>query len=181
MLNATRNTLRTLSLCLLSPLLTGQIHARSEPEIKAAYIYNFIKFVQWPGEQTHSTINVCTLDDSVMAHRLEPLHGQTLRNQDIHITHISYDDRTIPAQLEHCSVLYVGRASMEHLPSILDRVKAQPMLLISDIDGFANRGGMIEFVTLGDVVRFNINVRSAREAQMSISSKLLELANQVVQ
>jgi hypothetical protein len=70
---------------------------------------------------------------------------------------------------------------MEHLPSILDRVKAQPMLLISDIDGFANRGGMIEFVTLGDVVRFNINVRSAREAQMSISSKLLELANQVVQ
>ena len=171
--------LHTLLLVLIHMIMAEPCFARSEQEIKAAYVYHFIKFVQWPSGYQQPSLNICTLDDTPIVRRLEPLAGQRLNNQTIRVTPLSSHDKDIQKTIANCTVTYIGRLNADRLTSILPWLAKQTTLTISDIEGFADKGGMIEFVKLGDLIRFDINLKQAKEANLFISSKLLELAHSV--
>ena len=80
------------------------------------------------------------------------------------------------ADLEECQILFISRSESERVPEILSSVKNRPVLTVSDADGFANQGGMIQFVTDKSRIRLRINLDAAEAANLTISSKLLRVA-----
>jgi hypothetical protein len=95
------------------------------------------------------------------------------------------DRRALPApkrsselrDLLDCQVLFICRSEEKNLPRILERLRGKPVLTISELPGFNNAGGMIEFKKKTDTVRFGINAAAARDAGLKISSKLLKLSD----
>jgi len=78
-----------------------------------------------------------------------------------------------------CQVLFVGASEKKRLAEILDLVKAKPVLTVGETEGFTEQGGVINFVKKDGKVRFEIDLAAARMAQLSISSRVLSLADKV--
>ncbi len=177
----TRYLLIGLLVCGASLLNLKSAHARSAEEVKAAYIYHFLKFVQWPENIERLRMTVCILDDEPMAQKLKPLSGQSVRSLPILLLPLTSSDPGAAARIAECDAVFIGTEGAPRLLQILNWLNNRPTLVLSDIDEFAQKGGMVEFVNFGDVIRFNINNKNARDARLFISSKLLELAHQVIQ
>lgn len=156
-------------------MLSSAAFARSESEIKAIYLYNFIKFITWPAEQADTDFNICIYGNNPFGTHIDKLQSLTVRQRAINI---SYPNR---GDLQSCDVLFITDSEEKFSAEILRKLTRQPILTVSDIDGFINTGGMIGFVKLGNVVKFDINLEQARSSELEISSKLLKLANEVKQ
>jgi hypothetical protein len=181
-----RNGLSTIAmlwvtLCLAAPSFAfaadGNSHDRTA-QLKAAYLLNFVKFVQWPSVRPEDTITVCFFGrgnvQNVFAISSEGKkiggHGIVIRTLDAtHATHGTLG----------CSVLYIDAQddSVGNRPPTPD--SNVPVLTVSDASGFTRAGGMIELFTSNNRLHFNINVETARRAGLSISSSLLQLASSV--
>ncbi len=162
--------------------------ARSESEIKAFYLYNFIKFVTWPDEPTTADIKICIAGDNPFSAMTDKLNARKVRNRQISVqserlSSVNYSGGSLAASADFadCSVLFLGASEENFYVALVDDLGDSPVLTISDIDGFIDDGGMIGFIKVGNVVRFDINLKKARKAGLKMSAKLLELANRVEQ
>jgi len=152
--------------------------ARSEYEVKAAYLYNFTKFITWPqtSAQADEPIDLCIYGEDPFRTLLEPISrlkalGRPLRLQ--------YPKEA--TAISGCEVLFISASEARFADELLAKAHAEQILTVSDIRDFAREGGMIGFVTVGNVIRFQINLQAARSAGLQISAKLLELAQDVLQ
>lgn len=144
-------------------------------KLKAAYLFNFVKFVQWPNAKAEDAIVVCFLGRSrvqrALTHSAEgkKAGGRVLTVRDLEPTR----------DLQGCSMLYVdaGAAGADQRLAALD--PTVPLLTVSDSSGFARAGGMIELFSSSNRLQFNINVDAARRAGLTVSSSLLQLAASV--
>ena len=148
----------------------------AEYAVKAAFIYNFIKFVEWPAKEglPGDTIKVCVLGDLADAESFERLQGQVVRGSRVSVSLIKD-----AGDASGCSVLFVTENQSPRLPRVLERLGASPTLTIGDTDGYAQRGVMINLFLENKRVRFEINEHRARAAGLRISTKLLKLATKV--
>ncbi|WP_250654819.1 YfiR family protein [Alkalimarinus coralli] len=163
------------TIILLLLFVSGMAQARSENEIKAVYLYNFIKFITWPQEPTTSDINICVYGDNPFGAQTERLNTLKARNRALHIIYPDKKDRP------DCTVVFISPSEEKFAAELLKRINNHPILTVSDIESFTDKGGIIGFIKLGNVVKFDINLKKARASNIQISSKLLELANQVIQ
>ncbi len=167
----------------LASIILGVILLRSfalaqvmdEYQVKAAFLYNFTKFVEWP-QDTFKTykdpIQVCVLGPNPFGSSLEDLiRGKSVEGRAFALRQVS-DAREASA----CQILFVSSASLSHFRSILGKLKPAGILTVGEAEGFASAGGIINFTLEGCHVRFEINVDAAEHAQLRISSKLLGLA-----
>ena len=138
-------------------------------------MYNFIKFISWPNFTNKQTFNLCILGEDPLNQKLKQLHQRPIHGSPLQILKLSRLDS--PTQ---CSVVFIGHSEERFLDDIFASLRLAPVLTVSTIDDFATLGGTIGFITLGNVVRFDINLKHAQHANLTISSKLLELANKVV-
>ena len=148
--------------------------AEDEDKLKAAFIYNFTKYVIWPPaiEQSAGPLRVCALGSSVYTPELQQLQGRVVRKFTLEVASITRKD-----SLDNCHLVYADQAQAEWL------VKAghgKSVLTISDGESFAEQGGLIGLVIEGRRIRFDINLTQAREVQLQISSRLLQLARRVL-
>ena len=150
--------------------------AKTEQDIKAAYLYNFIKFIAWPGITDQTEFNLCVIGEDPINEKLKALDSRPVHHLNLHVEHFYTPDTN-----KNCHVVFVGESETKFIDKILKFYSHTPTLTVSSTDGFIHRGGMIGFITLGNMIRFDINLKQAKETQLSISSKLLELANQVEQ
>lgn len=165
-------------LVLLSMVLFGgQVLARSEVEIKAAYVYNFVKFVTWPEAklETESDFQLCIYGDNPFGTFTEKFNSLSVQGRNIAV---KYPDIS---QISGCNVLFINHAEEKFLPEIISLTSKHPILTISEIEDFTDMGGCVGFLKLGNIVRFDINLEKARSVGLDISSKLLKLANEVKQ
>ena len=167
------------SLLLLGALAAGAqevpLPTPLEYELKAAFLYNFAKFVEWPPEAfagDRSPLTICV-------HGTDPF-GDTLDNV---VRGESLGERSLLVQrpesldgLRDCHVLFVSRSERTRFAEILSRVQGEPVLTVGDTDGFLKAGGVISFVLEENKVRFQINPEAAERSRLKISSKLLRLA-----
>ena len=154
--------------------------AKTEQDVKAAYLYNFIKFIEWPATDNGQDIQIlCVLGKDAINDKLKLLNQRTVRGKILHVVDISGFEQS---DIESCDILFVGQSEEKFLDKIFSNASSSstPTLTISSIDEFADQGGIIGFVKLGNVIRFEINLKQALDTKLSISSKLLELANKVV-
>lgn len=164
-------TLTALLLCTLAPLAHAQVDERA---MKAAYLYNFIQFAQWP-VAPDEPFRLCVLGHTPMDEQLDRLAGKRVLN-DLHIAvlHVAPQDR-----LGDCHALYVDDSQRRHVPELLTRLGQAPILTITDGDGLAEQGMMIEIQKKDMKLGFEVNLAMARKVRINFSARMLKMANYV--
>jgi len=160
---------------MLLPLTAGA--SDLETKIKTAYIYNFTKFIDWPADEGKSAsepFRICVIGSDPIRTTLGELTNREAKGRPIRVVRIKD-----PSGLSSCHLLYISRSEEAQLALILQRLQGTQVVTVSDIPQFAQRGGMISFVTDRDRVRVQINQRTAREVGVKLSAKLLEIARVV--
>ncbi|MCC6588551.1 MAG: YfiR family protein [Bryobacterales bacterium] len=146
-----------------------------EYEVKAAMIYNFTRFVEWPPAAfptAQAPLVVAVLgDDPLQPHLEAAMAGKTYSGHPIQVRRV----HTIE-ELAASHLAYIPRSERKRIPDLLRTIGNSPLLTVSDCDGFAASGGVIGFMTINDRVRFQINKTAAAQAGLSVSSKLLALS-----
>lgn len=157
-----------------APNTHAQRHSASEYEIKAALLYNFAKFVEWPAQtfpQENTSITFCALSETPLDQPLDSLKNKTLNGVKLEIKHFKN-----AREVEFCHVLFIVSSQEESIEQILRRLDGSSVLTIGETEGFTQLGGMINFTVVERKVHFEINRASAERAGLMISSKLLALA-----
>jgi hypothetical protein len=145
-----------------------------EPALKAAYLYNFVKFTEWRAEAVPSdaSIRLCVLGDEAVETALE----QTVKNRQVGGRSFTVMRVNVDDALSSCRVLYVTGLDRRRLAQLLERIKAAPVFTVSDLDGFAASGGVGQLFVENGKMKFALNPTSAQRAGLRLSSKLLALA-----
>lgn len=152
----------------------AQSEADKEAEIKAAFMYNFAKFIDWPQwafSSAAAPLTLCILGDDPVATPLAAMKSKPLPNRTLSVE--TYSQAPTPGQ---CQMLFISRSAAPALKSRLANNPPPATVLVGDTQGFASEGGTIEFYLQDNKVRFIINIRAAEHSGVKISSKLLGLA-----
>ena len=154
-----------------------------EYEIRAAYLYNFLLLTEWPLEvagQSKDRIMLAILGEPEFDSDIFlPITGKKIDNKKVVIKH--YQKLEEIEEFEGCFLLYVGLTQAEHLSKIFDAVGDYPVILVSDIPGFLDQGGMIQFITNENNLRFMINKKPIDKSGLRISSQILRVALDIMQ
>jgi hypothetical protein len=163
------------SLLILAAPMRAQ--AVSEYEVKALFIYNFAKFIEWPPEAfsvSREPITVCIAGQDPFGSEIDQaVKGKTVNSRELAIKRIGKSD-----DLKGCQILFIGSAEKKYAKFLLSSAGVG-VLSVGESDGFTEMGGVIGFAMDGNKVRFDINLEAAERAHIKISSKLLSLARYV--
>jgi len=158
--------------------LFAQGAPHTEYDIKAAYLYTFGRFVEWPprgASRDAANFAICVLGVDPFGAALDAtLAGATMRGKKVVGKRI-----VTPKDALDCHVLFISASEERQLDAIVRALDKTDILTVSDIPKFAERGGMIQFITAGQRVRFEINLAVAQDAGLSLSSDLLKVASAV--
>jgi len=150
----------------------------SEYEVKAAYIYHFTQFIQWPEsafDEDTSTFNICLMGGNPFGGALSPI---IKRNYNGHPFSLVFP--TDPTVIHRCHILYLNDLTSNRESEIISIVADKPVLVISSNPGFVEQGGNIGFLNINNSVRFAINRDAGKRRGLTSSAKLLEIAVDVV-
>jgi hypothetical protein len=140
--------------------------------VKAAFLFNFAKFAEWPALAPDAPLGVCIVGDHSMADVLaEAGRAQNIGGRRLDVAQ-PQDTTSWPA----CHLLFISGAETERSAGGLHEIKTLPILTVSDGKGFSQGGGIIEFYMEGGRMRFAINVDAADRSTLRLSSRLLGLA-----
>lgn len=140
----------------------------SEYDVKAAFLYNFPKFVELPGDDT---LTLCIVGNDPFGDALRPLQGSVTAGKRLVVKRVSSVD-AIPA----CQILFISSSEEGKLESILKYARKKQILTIGDTPGYPQQGVIINFYLENNKVRIEINIDTAEQSKLKISSKLLNLA-----
>ena len=164
-------TVRTIVLSVLA-IAYGGMAAAGTPEyaVKAAYLYNFAKFTEWPNLEPPGSLTVCLYGKDPFGGFLdEAVRGKQAHGLPVLIKRLPAGD----ANFDECQVLFFGRSA--RIESALNRLQSRSILTVGESDGFSERGGMIGLVMDHGSVRFDINLAAIAAARLQVSSRLIEI------
>jgi hypothetical protein len=146
----------------------------TEPALKAAFIYNFAKFTEWPADAVAvaEPFVMCVFGDTAVGDALErAVEARLLAGHSLTVVHLE------PGGPQRaCHVLYVSGVTTAQVVQLVTRVRDVPVLTISDLDGFTAPGGMVRFFFEQGQLRFSVHLDAVKRARLKISSRLLALA-----
>jgi hypothetical protein len=160
----------------LSPSVFAQQSKPQEYQIKAVYLYNFSKFVQWPPEtENKDSFVICVLGRDPFGAALDDvLNGEKIERKTLVARRI-----TDVQEAAKCQILFVASSEAGRAKQILSSLGKNSILTVSDIANFSVIGGMIQFVIQDNKVRFEVNLSAADKAGLTFSSQLLKVASAV--
>jgi hypothetical protein len=145
-----------------------------EYEVKAAFLFNFAQFIDWPTgafTNTDTPFVIGILGNDPFGAALEAtVQGETINNRKIIIKRAA----TV-ADLADCQLIFVSKSEKGHVTEILSALDSRPVLKVSELEGFAQQGGNINFYLEGGKVRFEVNPAAAERDGLKVSSQLLNL------
>jgi hypothetical protein len=146
--------------------------ARPDAALKAAFLFNFAKFTDWPALAAAVPIAVCVVgDDDIAEAFVETVRGQLVSGHKLELSRPPGS-----AEWRACHLLFIGDGELRRSVAGLDAIRTLPVLTVSDGKGFAQSAGIIELYPEGGKMRFAINVEAAERSGVRISSRLLGLA-----
>jgi hypothetical protein len=151
----------------------------TEYQVKAAFLFNFARFVEWPPPATEppadAPVLICVLGDDPFDKDLEKaVNGKQVRGRNVEIKRA-----TQLSELAACPLIFIGASEERRLEWILGELKGKSVLTVGEFDGFAKRGGMIGFKIESRRVRFDINAQAAEAVGLKLSSQLLKVGDVV--
>jgi hypothetical protein len=144
----------------------------SESTLKAAFLYNFAKFAEWPADAPPADpLTICVVGDLLIGDALEEtVKGRTIDGRKVVVSRPSLDG------IRGCHVLYLAGFDGKRMQQIVDDLKSAPVLTVGDREQFAQGGGIAGLFVEQGRMRFAINVEAAQRCRVRISSRLLSLA-----
>ena len=142
--------------------------------MKAAYIYNFALFTEWPADLVPASAPfvMCVLGDAAVGEALEQVvKGRVLAGHKMAVSRVAR-----PETQGACHILYMSGVTVGQMTQLVAGLHDLPVLTISDLEGFTEAGGMAQFFFENGRLRFSVQLRSAEKARLRISSRLLTLA-----
>ncbi len=155
-----------------------RLRAESPPteyEVKAAYLYQFGKFVEWPegaAGRAADPFAICVLG----ADPFESVLDETISGRSVQGKKAVAKRLANPNEAANCNILFISSSEQNHLAEILNIVHGKSILTVGDVNTFCPRGGMICFQMEQQKVRFAINVPALEQANLKVSSQLLKVA-----
>lgn len=167
--------------CVLGASMGGS-NINREYRVKAAFLYNFAKFIDWPGNKPDQVFQFCIVGEKTLGLAMETIAGKTVRGQVISVQRSSVYD-----QKSNCHLLFVSNFNGLSVKSLVDRLTRQGVVTVGEGEQFVRHGGMIGFTKKNKAnaapgkvsVGFAINVNTAQRAGVRVSSELLKLATVV--
>lgn len=146
-----------------------------EYEVKAAFLYQFTKFIEWPATRASDSLTVCIFGNDPFGETLDELEAENGTAARIQIRRIEK-----LSDIDACHLLFISHTNQDKAFEIVREAEGKNVVTVSEIGGFIQRGGMINFVRQGNKIRFEINQKQAQKEGINISSKLLSLALKVI-
>ena len=189
-----------LILVLLGGTIAPRVRAGSEPtqeyKVKAAFLYNFIKFVDWPKEAMpdgNEPITIGIIGKDPFGNAFEPVKDKDVREKKVVVKRFKSiadlkklgergkDELDKQSEaMKKCHLLFVCSSEKEYLKDITSVVRDRPILTVADTTEFLEAGGIIDFVMEDQKVRFEISAAAAKRSKLQVRSQLLRLAKKVV-
>lgn len=160
--------------CASLPPLLGAETVLAEYQVKAAYLYNFISFTEWP-RTPDTELRLCVYGPDPFGVELDALHGKKVGGRKLTVVRIS----TVEL-LDACHAAFLASDVISNLPRILDRLRDRAVLTIADSPGAALQGVAINMRKAGDRVVFDVNLAAVHAQGLSLSYRLLRLAEEVI-
>ena len=154
--------------------LSDEAEGVTEYDVKAAFLLNFVRFTDWSDRARSGTGNELILGiagEDPFGNALNLIRGVKVKNRTLVIKN-AVDSNS----LADCDILFISASEKDRLPSLMAALKDLPILTVSEIEGFAQRGGIINFIIVGNKVHFEVNPDAAKHVGIHISSQLLKLA-----
>jgi len=149
----------------------------TEARLKGAFLFNFARFTEWPGDalQPDTAVSACVLGDRAVADAFaKTVKGKQIAGRAIAVTTIAANESIPP-----CHLLYLSGVAEARIAEIVSTLRDTPVLTVSDSDTFTKRGGIVQIFVESGKMKFRINSRSAKRARLQLSSRLLALAEVV--
>ncbi|HEX5362514.1 MAG TPA: YfiR family protein [Fluviicoccus sp.] len=163
-----------LGICLAFGVSASTLAGPDESEIKAAFIYNFAKFVEWPAdafEAADSAIDLCLSGHDSVEAELRQLEGREAQGRKLHVRSLSGgEDRA------GCEILYLAGPDTPQQSALLQALGNDAVLTVADRRDFARQGGIISLFVEGSRVQFAVNLGPAQSRGLKFSARLLQLA-----
>ena len=157
----------------LQPASTGGSSGSVELHIKAAYLFNFGRYISWP-QQTGDVVIGVVGHEPIVEVLEKTVAGKTINGRAYRVKVYASAE-----QIDHCDILFLPRSESQQAQSVLMAVAARPVLTVSDVENFSSQGGMVEFLLIDDTLKFDINLGAAEKCGLKISSELLRVAHDV--
>jgi hypothetical protein len=196
-----------IALILILSLLPVRAQAEDESalsreyQVKAAFLYNFIKFVEWPKEKladSNDTITIGIIGSNILGEAFETAETKRIKDKKLTIKQFPiFEEYKTRAKdktkfkeeykaeyedaLKKCHIVFISSSEEKYLEEILNLVKNGNVLTVGETEPFLDKGGVINFVTEQKKVRFEINLTAANRAKLKIRSQLLRLSKRVVE
>jgi hypothetical protein len=153
------------------------VYPQSQPEyqLKTAFLYNFALFTEWPAE-TGSSLNLCVYGVDPFGEELDVLQGKPVGERVLAVRRIARGE-----SLAGCQIVFISASEISALSIVLERLNGSTALTVADSPGAARRGVALNMTVAQNKLAFEANLLAARGARLSLSSKLLRLATQVIQ
>jgi hypothetical protein len=165
-------------------LVLSRMCAQSAPageyQVKAAFLYNFAKFVEWPPgsfADRAAPLRICVLGQDPFGEELRNIAS----NKIINGRKLVVDEVADLAAARRCHILFIAASKKAEMKQTVESLRGADVLTVGDTKGFAKMGGMINFVLEDDRVRFEVNQTAAEQTGLRISSKLLSVAVHVIE
>jgi hypothetical protein len=165
----------TIAIVLLVPSVTRSQDV-TEPALKAAYIYNFVKFTEWPGNAPASdALVLCVLGDSDVGDALV----RVVKGREVGGHPLTVSNLATSGPIRGCHVLYISGMKSNQAALVIADLHGAPVLTLSDIVGFTEGGGIAQFFFDRGQLRFSISHEAAKRVGLQLSSKLLDLGKRM--
>lgn len=155
----------------------AQTDGAGEAQLKAAFVYNFARFVEWPAASFNDAgdrLQLCVAGQGPVARLLPELEGRTAQGRELQVRSISST-----TEAKACHMIFVSGVGEPRVADVLQVARGLAVLTVSDVSGFADAGGVIGLVRVDDRLQFEINLIAARARGLKVSAHLLKLARTV--
>jgi hypothetical protein len=159
-------------------LMAADTPGASETQVKAIFLFNFAKYVEWPATaftNAAAPITIGVMGTDPFGDNLQhDIEGKTINGRPFVIKHLATD-----SDLSGCQILFISDSEASRMEEILDKAGALPILTVGEDEQFAQKNGIINFVLKDRKVRLEIDLAAAKKAGLTISSRLLAVADVV--
>lgn len=166
--------------CFLTMGALAQAPTAGEYQVKAAFLFNFAKFVEWPPSSFSDAIaplRICVFGQDPFGQELRDIaNDKTINGRKLQVNQVS-DLRVART----CHILFIASSDTAQVKQALESLRGTGALTVGDSKGFVEQGGMINFVLENERVRFEVNHKAATAAGLKVSSKLLNVAKSVIE
>jgi YfiR/HmsC-like len=166
--------LRRLAALLFAGASVAFAQPDSEPQLEAAYLVNFVKYVEWPPANRNTT-TICLFGRDTLGPFLSGHEGRSIGGKELRIRRVNSPD-----DMANCQLVYIPDVEEARIGAVLRWTQGMPILSISNADSFARSGGGIELLRSGGRVQFIVNADALSRHGLTPSSQIMRLANRVI-